>query len=229
MTVFHSIKQTKRRHLNNMTLKQKSNLNLRNAAVTHRNTSIENRQSIETTRMKCPEPLFKNDTIYMNGFNKICDTFQADIVEFNLQYLIGRIKKLEDMRNEQKNLKLKPTNLELKLKESLSNLLRTTTETTLHSSEIRQQIAREFISKLRGNIHLNESTSQIQSETKVFMSSNTSFSSSSSYSNFQSLPLSLLMKTCLSSISSSTTSLRHSYNLRSTTHTTSRTNFSNQN
>ena len=149
---------------------------------------------------------------------------------FNLQYLIGRIKKLEDMRNDQRNLKIKPTNLELKLKESLTNLLRTTTETTLHSSEIRQQIAREFISKLRGNIHLNESTSQIQSETKVFMSSNTSFSSSSSsYSNFQSLPLSLLMKTCLSSISSSTTSLRHSYNLRSTTHTTSRTNFSNQN
>jgi hypothetical protein len=219
-----------------MTLKQKSNLTLRNTAVTHRNTSIENRKSIETNRMKCPEPLFKNDSVYMNGFNKIVDTFQANIVEFNLQYLIDRIKKLEDVRNDQKNLKIKPTNLELKLKESLTNLLRTTTETTLHSSEIRQQIAREFISKLKGNIYLNESTLQIQSETKVFMSSNTSFAPSlssslmsSSYSNFQSLPLSLLMKTCLSSISSTTTSLRHSYNLRSNTGTTSKTKCSNQN
>ena len=216
-----------------------------NTAIKEMSSSpIKNRKTNDTNCNTCLQPLFKNDPVYMEGFNQILNTFHTNIQTYNLQYLIDRIKKLEETKKQKgyaSGVGAQPTNLEIKLKESLSNLLKTTTTASdsTYSSEIRQQLTRKFISQLKDNFLWNESTTQVESGTKVFMSSNSSplpspssssssSSSSLSSSNFQSLPLSLLAGRT-SSISFNTTSLRHSYNLRSTVESSSKTKNSNQN
>jgi hypothetical protein len=157
----------------------------------------------------------------MKGFNDIFEAYKTNIVDFNLKYIIDRIKKLEETRVQSRSQRSRPSQNELKLKENLRNLLlaNTSSNTTSYYTKYQEQTTATMpdLIQLRENFQLPESVTSTQIETwSKFVTATTSSSSSSSFmSNFDSLPLTLLMKKHFPSTSTLTSSPRHSYNLRS--------------